>query len=193
MTKRNSTALNVREKILKSAVKLLSECGIKKLAQPQIAKKAGVPQGHMTYYFPTRSDLLLAVAERSLQSIGEFLLKKAAKSSKMTSQETLPLVTPLLKDKSRTRMLVGLLVESDENPDLQKKLKEQLHFSFDLVALAMGKEKTAPEVRLTHAAMMGLSLHYYMNNDKKMEDLDLSDEQLETCLQMLSQKLLEEK
>ncbi|MGZ3723652.1 MAG: TetR family transcriptional regulator, partial [Bdellovibrionales bacterium] len=53
---------NVREKILKTAVALLGECGIRKLAQPQIAKSAGVPQGHMTYYFPTRSHLLIAVA-----------------------------------------------------------------------------------------------------------------------------------
>jgi len=61
----------VREKILASAVKLLEKQGIKKLAQPQIAKEAGVPQGHITYYFPTRADLLLAVADRSMQAVAE--------------------------------------------------------------------------------------------------------------------------
>ena len=193
MVKKNSASQTVREKILKSAVKLLSECGIKKLAQPQIAKKAGVPQGHMTYYFPTRSDLLLAVAERSLQSIGAFLIKKATQSSRINPKDTLPLAIPLIKDNSRTRMIVGLLVESDENPDLRLKLKEQLHFSFDLIALAMGKEKNSQEVRLMNAALLGLSLQYYMNDEKKPANLDLADDELEACLQTLSQKLLEEK
>ncbi len=187
-----SPVRNVREQILKSAIQLLSKYGIKKLAQPQIAKRAGIPQGHMTYYFPTRSALLMAVAERSLQSIGEFLLKKASKSIPLKPEETLPLVIPLMKDKNRTRMIVGLLVESDENPELRKKLKEQLNFSFDLIALAMTKEKTSAEVRLMNAALLGLSLQYYLNNEKQKDTLDLTDQQIDDCLNTLSKKLLED-
>src|SRR6476661_1559780 len=115
---------NIREKILKTAVDLLGDCGIRKLAQPLIAKTAGVPQGHMTYYFPTRSQLLIAVAERSLESVAEMVLKKATGAG-VKVRDSLAMTAFLIKNHSRTRMLVGLLVESDENPDLRAKLQEQ--------------------------------------------------------------------
>lgn len=191
MAKKNNSQGSVREKILKSAIKLLSDCGIKKLAQPQIAKKAGVPQGHMTYYFPTRSDLLLAVAERSLQSIGEFLLKKAAQASRITPQDTLPLAIPLIKDKSRTRMLVGLFVESDENPTLRAKLKEQMHFAFDLIALSLNKDKNDLDVRLVGATLMGLGLQYYFNDQTQESKHQLTDDQLDQALNQLMTKFME--
>src|SRR5688500_6001424 len=53
--------------ILAAAVKLLREEGGKALTTSRVAKAAGMPQGHLTYYFPRRADLLVAVARRSLE------------------------------------------------------------------------------------------------------------------------------
>ena len=161
MSKRES----VREKILQTAVKLLGECGIRKLAQPLIAKTAGVPQGHMTYYFPTRSHLLIAVAERSLESVVEVVLKKAA-SAGIKARDSLSLVLPLIKNTSRTRMLIGLLVESDENGDLRKKLQEQTDLAYSLVAMALKREPGDVEVRIAHATLLGLGIQYYLDESK---------------------------
>ena len=61
----------VRERILDAAVKLLETSGVSKLAQPQVAKEAGVPPGHLTYYFPKRLDLLSAVASRFVTMLRE--------------------------------------------------------------------------------------------------------------------------
>lgn len=196
---KTGTNSTVREKILKSAVKLLADCGIRKLAQPQIAKKAGVPQGHMTYYFPTRSDLLLAVAERSLQSIGQFLIKKAAQASPLTNQDSLSLVLPLLKDKNRTRMLIGLLVESDENPSLRKKLQEQIKFSFDLIEMSINTASDKPDkitqnqAKLLQAALMGLGLQHYLMNDNGVNEIEWSENNLRATLQQLLQLFSEAK
>lgn len=159
---------NVREKILKTAVKLLGDCGIRKLAQPLIAKTAGVPQGHMTYYFPTRSHLLIAVAERSFETVTETFLKAAATAG-VKVKESLLLAAPLIKNRDRTRMLVGLLVESDENSDLRAKLQQQIAFSRELIAMALKKDENDAEVRIVQATIFGLGVQHYLDDSAEAD------------------------
>lgn len=180
MAKTSFSENPVREKILKAAVKLLGDSGIKKLAQPQIAKKAGVPQGHMTYYFPTRSDLLMAVAERSFRSVAEAVLKKAAQVSHLSPKESLSLVEPLIRNKSRTRMLVGLLVESDENPELRRTLQDNLKLARELIATVLEKDPSHPDVTLLNATLLGLGIQYHL------EDPNLAGEKLDKILKTLA-------
>lgn len=58
--------MNVKDSILIAGMTLLKEKGIAALTQPQVAKAAGVKQSHLTYYFPTRTDLLLGIAEHTI-------------------------------------------------------------------------------------------------------------------------------
>ena len=58
--------MSVKERLLEAGVTLLREQGIAALTQPRIARQAGVSQSHLTYYFPTRNVLLLAIAEHSI-------------------------------------------------------------------------------------------------------------------------------
>jgi len=160
---------DIREKILSTAVKLLGDCGIRKLAQPLIAKTAGVPQGHMTYYFPTRSDLLMAVADRSLEAVAQTIIKGASKLG-IKPYESIRHVAPLIKDSSRTRMLVGLLVESDENPELRKKLQEQTALGHALIGMAMRLDPESPEVEVVHAALLGMGLNFYLDDSKNAKE-----------------------
>ena len=51
----------VRDRLLAAALALLREQSLTGLTQPRVAKAAGVSQSHLTYYFPTRADLLRAV------------------------------------------------------------------------------------------------------------------------------------
>jgi AcrR family transcriptional regulator len=175
----------IREKILSTAVKLLGDCGIRKLAQPLIAKTAGVPQGHITYYFPTRSDLLIAVADRSLEAVAQTIIKGASKLG-LKPRESIKLVAPLIKDASRTRMLVGLLVESDENPDLRKKLQEQTELGHSLIGMALGKAPDSPEVEVVHAALLGMGLNFYLDDAKDAKEK--VDEALKVLVKMFGGK-----
>ncbi len=50
-----------------AAATLIREQGLPKLTQPRVAKAAGVSQSHLTYYFPTRADLVHAVLERAAE------------------------------------------------------------------------------------------------------------------------------
>ena len=60
---------DVKTRILQAALGVLAEHGAAELTQPKVARAAGVRQSHLTYYFPTRADLLLAVAEHSVGSL----------------------------------------------------------------------------------------------------------------------------
>ena len=61
--------LGVHERILDAAIESLAASGISGLTQIQVAKRAGVRQSHLTYYFPTRDDLLEAVTERAVEGM----------------------------------------------------------------------------------------------------------------------------
>ena len=64
---RKTVPTDIRERLLMAAVALVREQGLPKLTQPRLAKAAGVSQSHLTYYFPTRADLLHAVLERAAE------------------------------------------------------------------------------------------------------------------------------
>jgi len=53
-----------REQIVEAAVAVLMEQGIQNLSLSEIEKKAGMSRGQLTYYFPTKEDILLAMFDR---------------------------------------------------------------------------------------------------------------------------------
>ena len=61
--------MDVRGRILEAALGLLAESGAHELTQPKVARAAGVRQSHLTYYFPTRGELLQEVARHSIDKL----------------------------------------------------------------------------------------------------------------------------
>jgi len=55
-----------RAEIVEAAVAVIAEKGLQNLSLSQIEKKAGMSRGQLTYYFPTKEDILLAVFDRLL-------------------------------------------------------------------------------------------------------------------------------
>ncbi len=155
----------VREQILEAALKLLREFGVKKLAQPQVARAAGVPQGHLTYYFPRKFDLLVAVVERFMQKLDDDL-RVAVEREKPTSERTeVPLrrrvanlATVLIKDRQRTRMLLGLVVEADTDPALREGLLRGVTFTKNVLARVLERQVDDPDVEIALALFLGLGL-----------------------------------
>jgi AcrR family transcriptional regulator len=56
-----------REQIVEAAVAIIAEQGLQNLSLSEIEKKASMSRGQLTYYFPAKEDILLAVFERLLQ------------------------------------------------------------------------------------------------------------------------------
>ena len=106
---------DIRERLLMAAVALIREGGLPKLTQPRVAKAAGVSQSHLTYYFPTRADLVHAVLERAAerQRAGVEATVAAA------DQGVEALVGALAETLSRsenTRVLVSFVLAADTDP-----------------------------------------------------------------------------
>ena len=70
-----------REQIVEAAVSVITEQGIQNLSLSEIEKKAGMSRGQLTYYFPAKEDILLAVFDRLVQRIHERVGKPEGKNS----------------------------------------------------------------------------------------------------------------
>jgi AcrR family transcriptional regulator len=55
-----------REQIVEAAVAVIAEQGLANLSLSEIEQKAGMSRGQLTYYFPTKEAILLAVFDRLL-------------------------------------------------------------------------------------------------------------------------------
>jgi AcrR family transcriptional regulator len=56
-----------REQIIEAALAVINEQGLQNLSLSEIEKKADMSRGQLTYYFPTKESILLAVFDRHLQ------------------------------------------------------------------------------------------------------------------------------
>jgi AcrR family transcriptional regulator len=55
-----------REQIIAAAVEIIASRGLHHLSLSKIESRAGMTRGQLTYYFPTKEDILLAVFDRLL-------------------------------------------------------------------------------------------------------------------------------
>src|SRR5215471_16766189 len=58
-----------REQVVDAAVAIIAEHGIQNLSLSAIEKRTGMARGHLTYYFPTKEDILLAVFDHMVQTM----------------------------------------------------------------------------------------------------------------------------
>ena len=70
--------MGIKEDILIAGSTLLREKGVTALTQPQIAQAANIKQSHLTYYFPKRTNLLLAIAEFTLSGLMDNVARAVA-------------------------------------------------------------------------------------------------------------------
>src|SRR5512141_2958187 len=107
--------MGIKEDILIAGSQLLREKGVTALTQPQIAQAAGIKQSHLTYYFPKRTDLLLAIAEFTLQGLMDNVARQLqAKPQGKTLSDA---VARIMIDGLPPRVLLGLIVAADTDPD----------------------------------------------------------------------------
>jgi DNA-binding transcriptional regulator YbjK len=164
----------LREEILDAAVRILRESGVKMLAQSRVARAAGIPQGHLTYYFPRRADLLVAVARRSVelavQELDGFFTSEGWRAAgDDLRRRALAIVAFLIKDRERTRMLLGLLVEAEEDPALRAVLLENFGQLRALLARALRRTPEDPDVEIAIATLWGLGLQHLLWGDQRPE------------------------
>src|SRR6185295_1027703 len=98
--------MDVRSRILEAALGLLAGGGAHELTQPRVAKAAGVRQSHLTYYFPTRGELLQEVARYSIGKLAGQLAHSRPRSIADS-------IAAAAADKRRSRVMLGLVTAAD--------------------------------------------------------------------------------
>jgi AcrR family transcriptional regulator len=166
---------STRDRILDSALALLDAEGYGGLTQPQVAKAAGITQGHLTYYFPSRSALLLAVAEHSLRA--ELRGALTAHQGQSDTKTIIEIVRKALLVKQRTRTILGLVIASDGEREIKKPLRQMITHAREIagsVLQQLGGEATPQRASMLHACLVGLSVVTFAYDTPK-SDREMGD------------------
>jgi AcrR family transcriptional regulator len=151
--------MNVRESILVAGDTLLRKKGIAALTQPQVAKAAGIKQSHLTYYFPTRAELLLGVAEASIAATMADLASRLAE--KPQSATLAASVAEVVIAGVPPRVMIGLIVAADADPQIRKPLRtliKRIRGQVQVVLAKAGLSGNEDAALLFHATVVGLAI-----------------------------------
>lgn len=148
-----------RKQIIGAGLDLLREEGLPGLTQPKIAKRTGLRQSHITYYFPTRTDLLAAVSRAAIDI--QLAVVAGMVDSIKTGRQVTALIAEVTARHDNTRILVALNQAADREPAVRE-LFQALNDGFvgEIARLLskLGVSDEAANVDLVHAIFVGLSV-----------------------------------
>jgi AcrR family transcriptional regulator len=170
MTRRPHTAPDqsggIRERVLNAAVAILREEGIQGLSQVQVARRARVRQSHLTYYFPRRHDLVEAVAVQFIDGILGGL-QEAAGAAAEVPRAMLQRIADAIADQAHMRMFIGVIVESDGDPELRSIVVRQTLRLRSMLAQLVGGKDAQDRAALVLASLWGLGLYNFVVRPKR--------------------------
>tara|TARA_B100000614_G_scaffold261481_1_gene291219 strand:+ start:1176 stop:1793 length:618 start_codon:yes stop_codon:yes gene_type:complete len=118
--------LPVRERLLAAAMNIVQEEGIQGLRQARVAAAAGLRQSHLTYYFPTRKDLVKALMEvahaEMKKAMGAEILAESGRT--VTIEDVREHFAQGARTTILPRLMLALLNAVDEAPSLRGWLVE---------------------------------------------------------------------
>lgn len=152
-------SLSARERILAAAMHLVQTEGLQALSQGRAAVAAGLRQSHLTYYFPTRKDLIKALAEaihaQMLQSMNAPFVEGESPEPLKDLREFFAAQprNPLLG-----RLMLSLVEAADEDPSVRNWLEnfqENARAHLRELFANLGVECSEDDLDLFHAAIVG--------------------------------------
>ena len=149
--------MDVRDRILEAALGLLAESGAHELTQPKVSKAAGVRQSHLTYYFPTRADLLQEVARYSIEKLAGQLAGDPDQSPAHVAEG----IAAGAADKRRVRIMLGLVGAADRDPKIKQRMRKfigELRTRMTPVLGAAGLETDPESVAFFHSVIVGCAV-----------------------------------
>jgi len=158
---------DVKTRILNAALELLARRGVQEVTQPRVSKAAGVRQSHLTYYFPTIVDLLQAVAKHTLDALNA---QVGARVDARHPASFVDVVAAASADKTRARVLLGLVTAADREPALKPRMRQfikELRASVTPALKSGGLEGTPEQVAFLHTGVLGAAvLQLARDNDE---------------------------
>jgi DNA-binding transcriptional regulator YbjK len=162
---------SVRQRILDAALDIVEAQGIKALTQPRVAKAAGLRQSHLTYYFPRKADLVVALLQASHDRASR---KRGARAGKESFDDAMKLLKKLMFDPARMRFFLGIIVEASEEPELRAIVAEHARGLTQEVAARFGRDGNDQAVIAFVDLLRGIGLRMLLErNRQEAEELDL--------------------
>jgi AcrR family transcriptional regulator len=150
---------DMKGRIVAAALAVLQSEGWSALTQPRVAFAAGLRQSHLTYYFPTRRDLVTAVSRevaRRLVAGFERLAHEAPADPRGFGQSFARLCSP-----EQTRLLLTLVLAADTEPAIRRifrALTREVRTRFAEIIGRLGGPSSGDAVALMHALGIGLAV-----------------------------------
>ena len=158
--------MDVRRRILEAALRLVFESGVAALTQPRIAQAAGLRQSHLTYYFPTRAGLLEGVAQHMMETTLQGMQAVARRHAGRGAAALARAMGAAVADPGRARLMLALVVASDEEPRIKQWLRKfvrRLRAGLALVLEEAGLD--ASRAALVHTLLVGTAILNVARND----------------------------
>lgn len=152
----------VRERILDAGLGILRESGLQRLTQVQVAERAGVRQSHLTYYFPTREDLLAAITARTVGEIADGVTQTVGATPRPDRRAPLARLAAHVASLEHMRMFVGLIVEADGDEAVRTLLVDGTRQLEEVLATVLGGNDATDRAPLALAAIWGLGLYRFL-------------------------------
>lgn len=151
---------DVRSDLLGAAHQLWCEHGVQALTQQRVAASAGVRQSHLTYYFPTRNDLLRAVVQDAMVALLELLElappESAARPANLARLRNVMMDRFL--DRAGSRLWLALAVACEEDLTLRPwltKFNADVRRRLHRVFANVGVHPASDNLFLFQASLMG--------------------------------------
>ena len=110
-----------RQDIINASLAVLRASGYAGFTQPRVAAEVGLRQSHLTYYFPTRVDLLAGVArvaiDRQLVAVDSILAASSVR-------EAAKAIANVAVRHENTRVIMALVQAADQEPALRELFRE---------------------------------------------------------------------
>ncbi len=120
-----ATVLSTRDRILKTARHLFAAKGYGSTSTAQIAKEAGIAEGTIFRYFPTKRDLLIELAIAGWVEILTELLTELSQLSSYDNLEPM-MFNRMLKLDTTLETLKVCFYEAQFHPELQMQIQQEV-------------------------------------------------------------------
>jgi AcrR family transcriptional regulator len=147
-----------KQDIVNAALVVLREHGLSGFTQPRVAAEAGVRQSHLTYYFPTRVDLLTGVARAAIdRQLGAIDTMLEASSPQAAAK----VIASIALRHENTRVIMALAQAADQEPPLRelfRELADGIIFRVGKLLENLNIPPTDEHCYLLHALSVGLAV-----------------------------------
>lgn len=150
---------------------LVQSQGLRGLSQARVAAAAGLRQSHLTYYFPTRKDLIKAIVQvvhagliEAMSEAVPAMGRPAASLGKVREFFAERIREPLM-----ARLMLALMNAADEDPSLRRwltDLDDDLIARLGAIFAKLELRPTEDDLALLHASFVGAGILGTQANSK---------------------------